>query len=294
MIAGIDYSEYWKVNQDDMTFTTPSAAGLFPNNRILVAKKEATDNDPTWYNWYSDGWCEQGGRVNSVAYNSATKNVTFSIPMKDNAYYATAIPITDATNDGSWNISTRVAGLTTTQMTVRGGLNANGAYTGICNWEISGYAEIPTVSDYTENVNLYFKVANAVQNLELLDAGEVLEAVADVVQNNRELITSYCCPDYANAINLGLTGTWKNYTCPSNGYIDFLIVGYRNGISGVRINSKDIVITKSSDNGYIQDVTGQYMVQKGDIVSFAGTYGNGTDDDYGTQYIEFIPMKGVN
>ena len=30
-------------------------------SRVLVEKKEPTDNDPTWYNLYSDGWCEQGG-----------------------------------------------------------------------------------------------------------------------------------------------------------------------------------------------------------------------------------------
>lgn len=30
--------------------------------RELVEKKEATVGDPTWYNLYSDGWCEQGGQ----------------------------------------------------------------------------------------------------------------------------------------------------------------------------------------------------------------------------------------
>ena len=29
--------------------------------RELVEKKEPTGSDPTWYNLYSDGWCEQGG-----------------------------------------------------------------------------------------------------------------------------------------------------------------------------------------------------------------------------------------
>lgn len=103
---------------------------------IVETYSDAAGN---WYRIYSDGWCEQGGRVNSVAYNSATKNVTLLIPMRDNKYYASAIAITDASDDGTWNISTRVAGLTTTQMTVRGGANANGAYTGLCCWEVRGY-----------------------------------------------------------------------------------------------------------------------------------------------------------
>lgn len=96
-------------------------------------------NGTSWYRIYSDGWCEQGGRVNSVAYDSAIKNVTFLKPMKNINYYATAVPLTDGTNDGFWNISARVAGLTTTQMTVRGGANANGTYAGLCSWEVKGY-----------------------------------------------------------------------------------------------------------------------------------------------------------
>ena len=64
---------------------------------------------------------------------------------------------------------------------------------------------------------LYFKVANAVQNLELLNAGEVLEAVADVVPNNSSIIASYAMPsDRYIDLTLGASGT--TYTAPANGY----------------------------------------------------------------------------
>ena len=51
------------------------------------------------------------------------------------------------------------------------------------------------------NAQLYFKVANAVQNLELLDAGEVLEAVNNVIPKNSELIASYGMPDYSAGVS---------------------------------------------------------------------------------------------
>ena len=111
-------------------------------------------------------------------------------------------------------------------------------------------------------------------------------------QSAKDTIVGWGLPDYANAIDLGLSTTWKSYTCPSNGYVDFLIVGYTQGESGLKINNKNILITKASSTNYIQDATGQFMVSKGDVVSFRGTYSSYVD--YGTQYIEFVPMKGAN
>ncbi len=64
---------------------------------------------------------------------------------------------------------------------------------------------------------LYFKVANAVQNLELLDAGEVLEAVGNIVPNNKELIMDYVVPDILNQIS---------YSVTSNTIIDFPVNGW--------------------------------------------------------------------
>ena len=48
-------------------------------------------------------------------------------------------------------------------------------YSGLKSWQTAGYTEIPLISDYTENVSIYFKVANAVQNLEMLNVGKVME-----------------------------------------------------------------------------------------------------------------------
>ena len=50
--------------------------------RVLVEKKEATDNDQSWYNLYSDGWCEQGG----VEASGSSTVVTLSKAFKDTNY----------------------------------------------------------------------------------------------------------------------------------------------------------------------------------------------------------------
>ena len=60
-------------------FRTPLAN---PNTRILVEKKEPTESDPTWYNLYDDGWCEQGGAYTG----SSTLNVTLLKPYINTTY----------------------------------------------------------------------------------------------------------------------------------------------------------------------------------------------------------------
>lgn len=47
-------------------------------NRILTEKKESSNNDPTWYNLYSDGWCEQGGQIAGINNSYTTINLSKS------------------------------------------------------------------------------------------------------------------------------------------------------------------------------------------------------------------------
>ena len=162
MITGIDYSEYWKVNQYNMTFTAPLRNGLFPANRLLVAKKEPTENDNTWYNLYSDGWIEQGG----VLVTGDNWVISFPKAFRDSTY----------TLIGERYGQDSIANLGVVTQTPT---NASGNHYSNSNmttaWRACGYTEIPLISDYTENVNIYFKVANAVQNLEMLNVGNVME-----------------------------------------------------------------------------------------------------------------------
>ena len=63
-------------------FRTPLAN---PNTRTLVKKKEPTGSDPTWYNLYSDGWCEQGG-VTTPSSTTANKEIVLGVEYRDINY----------------------------------------------------------------------------------------------------------------------------------------------------------------------------------------------------------------
>lgn len=50
-------------------------------SRVLIEKQLPTSaNGYTWYNLYSDGWCEQGGSGNFAGGTTVSENVTVSLP----------------------------------------------------------------------------------------------------------------------------------------------------------------------------------------------------------------------
>lgn len=138
MISGIDYSEYWKVNQDEMYFVTPTT-------------------------------------ISNKALSGAVKG------------NGLALGLTDGTNEG---------GLATSTISTYG-LFGNTGSAGNAVGSSPASAEFPAlklagiVTDSSKSgivaeestAQLYFKVANAVQNLELLDVGKVMEAVADKISH---------------------------------------------------------------------------------------------------------------
>ena len=167
----IDYSEYWIINQEEQTFRTPLKTSLLnaiSNSRILINKKEPTDDDPSGYNLYSDGWLEQGGIEKTAKADYARGTVIFPKSYKDTNYTVKITQsYTSTTGDGP-AISNK-----TTQTITWSAYNS----IGLANWQTEGYAELPTVEQIanSENIGLYFKVANALENQQLLDAGQLLE-----------------------------------------------------------------------------------------------------------------------
>ena len=171
MVTGVDYSCYWKVDQTSQSFITPDIATMYTNNRILVDKKAPTDTDPTWYNLYSDGWLEQGGKVATAVDKSFIVNLVKDF---NDATYSCNITLLSTTTTVNNNAvgPVWISSITQTNFTC-----VNDTWDGTLLWRACGYTEIPDPSQYTQNVNLYFKVANAVENLQLLDAGKVIESL---------------------------------------------------------------------------------------------------------------------
>ena len=90
-----------------------------------------------------------------------------------------------------------------------------GAMTGL-NWQTSGYGAIPSLSDYTEDLKLYFKVNNAVQNKQLIDLGEITEALADKTDMAQAAVAS--APSNKR-IELTLGASGQFYTLPATGFL---------------------------------------------------------------------------
>lgn len=206
MIVGIDYSEYWKVNQEDMTFTTPTAI----SNKALSGAVSGNGKALMLTNGTQTGALSACG-------SSASGNV---------AGFLRPVNGADGINIGD-TAETTAATMFYTDKAI--GIVSDPTKSGII-------AEQSTSQ-------LYFKVANAVQNLELLDVGKVMEAVADKISHQD-------CKAY-------ITETYKNgtswYRVYSDGWCE------QGGISNV-VNTGTVVnlLKPFKDTNYTIQVTSRF------------------------------------
>ncbi len=178
------YTDYdFVINTTDQTFRLPLIA-----ERILVAKKEPTDGDYTWYNLYSDGWLEQGGYVYQAGGDTGVvSTTTFPKAFKNNDY---AITMSAGVGNSGWQyangvgLGTAGAGanerethMTPTTFTW---FNAAGAVGVPIFWEAKGYAEVPTEAEYTEVKGLYYYIGDTLQNAQLINVARIEEKLTDV------------------------------------------------------------------------------------------------------------------
>ena len=97
--------------------------------RELIEKKEPTSSSKTWYNLYSDGYCEQGGSI----LLSGTDTISL-VKSYSNAFYHISISVANKENYPSfWYISTE--NKTTSDFQV---VKSSGGETSIY-WSATGY-----------------------------------------------------------------------------------------------------------------------------------------------------------
>lgn len=102
-------------------------------NQEVVRLKASYRSGATWYRVYDDGTIMQGGICNATQYNNTSMNVTFPKAFSNTNYIAIANPNTPD-HQGTWTINGRCAVKKTTGMSVHGGANGGGAYTGATSW----------------------------------------------------------------------------------------------------------------------------------------------------------------
>lgn len=111
------------------------------STRRLVAQKRPNNYDKYWYNWYSDGWLEQGNNFEQL---NATRDwtnytITLKIPYKDISYYIGA-----HSGYGDNSTSEPCIGGSKTPNSFRTRPYNN---TGNANWHTCGWGNIPTAAD---------------------------------------------------------------------------------------------------------------------------------------------------
>ena len=252
MVSGEDYSLYWKVNQDDMTFTTP----------LLDGSEDIID--------YTQGQDITSG------YIAPYRCIGYAHAKRESNNFAKVF--VDGVEAYRGQMSGEMVSDCGTQFDIPQGATVT----------TSGTLDILKVYPCKGNGSLYFKVANVVQNLELLDAGEVLEAVNNVVPNNRELIASYGNPDYDKAISLSTNTTFipdvdgiveYDVSCASTNHWYLCL--------GESMTNTNRIAGGAQSNTQIVEFAGQVRVNKG-VTYYIKSNG-------ATVYRAlFVPLKGAN
>ena len=239
MEEGTDYSEYWIVYQDAMRFRTPLrlSAALLANNAGCKGNGITI------------------GLKNGVDYFGLGYSTTAANYNQTNAgLYGTPAGTPLDGQPSSWPYNSSL-GLTTDPSK-------------------SGIIVDTTLPD---DVQLYFKVANAVENLDMLNAGEILEELSNKVNvSNTSWATSACMPDYSAGVSITFP-----FTAQTAGIIQIAAL---NGYNNVNVNGNQnfngiLCAAPSNWNGSV------FPVDKGDVITQASVTGTAAQT--------FYPLKGA-
>ena len=121
-----------------------------PQRRLVKTYKNGTQ----WYNWYSDGWCEQGGKTAYISNTNTTVNLM--IPYLDTNYFPSAIMIEDAQYAYADKfVSVRAHSATQIVLAER---YISGNTTRAALWKTEGYASIPDSNQqYSQGIQNEFE-----------------------------------------------------------------------------------------------------------------------------------------
>lgn len=153
------------------------------NGRRLIRRQLPTaDNNYAWYNLYSDGWVEQGGRLPTETINAGSggtvRTVSFATPMQSLANFNFG-PLL-----GGF-ISCRLTNFTTTGANIIQYNRGASSQEVQCAWQVSGYATESEYNDkstwqYDRYMRPMVQLANGATDEAVVVAGNVLSDVADL------------------------------------------------------------------------------------------------------------------
>lgn len=178
---------------------------LINGERVLVSRLMIGKNEldvAAWYNWYSDGWLEQGSQFEkNTTYTNGT--TTLIKPFCSDTYQINlTASVAAATSLYGSGIITRTASSFDYSYYYNVG--------GIGTWNASGQSFIPSISDYNCNTYLFFKLA---------------DEVPSTIVNTQQVIDDL----HEEAIN------FKNECSQTLAQSDFVIETFKDGTSWYRL-----------------------------------------------------------
>lgn len=272
MEEGTDYSEYWIVYQDAMRFRTPLTAckEIMPGNEITSSL--GFSSNPT--NTVESYTVPYNGYITIIGYKTSKSN-TLTVKLN-----GTIVSQTRALASGLSSESyffARKGDIVT--------VSTDSTSTG---WVI----ETQTITKATANGELYFKAANVVENLEILNVGQVMEELSNKVNvSNTSWATSACMPDYSAQSTFTLPASGQTFTVPYDCLLTVCLIGVGGGGFVLRLNDASGAIIAEAASAAVQtEVQVSVYLKKGWVV-----YNDSTVSRYTSCYITpLIGAEGAN
>ena len=183
-------------------------------SRVLVrTQKPTADNNYTWYNVYSDGFVEQGGKFATM--NTTSLTISLPIEMSSNVY--SIIGTGNEYSNTSGHFTPKSA--TTTSFTAGVGTNGgNGGW-----WEVSGYANSAEYTkdkwDY-QNVQVerpMIQLFNSTTDTAVATCNQVLADVSALNQGDYVIATQIPTPEN----NYSWYRLYKSGWVEQGGYVSY-------------------------------------------------------------------------
>jgi hypothetical protein len=242
---------------------------------------QAVKNDNgTWYNLYSDGWLEQGGR------GKTNVSVTLPVAMTDSNY------VVLVENHTRVNGGTGASDMTTTSFIPRWqqyNASAWGGGNHAVSWQVSGYAAESAYASAGMNLEYYY-VGNFTQEAIEQTAGlnaELFNDKADVDLSNinasqsaKETIVGWGMPDYSAGVVVA-NGT---HTATVDGIIVVSIINSGESYWDMTIDNESFLFHQGYQGTDYTHITNGFLpIPKGAVYTITTT----------NCQARFYPLKGV-
>lgn len=224
------FADYFILDADNKQFKLPRRS----NRRIIKSQKASKDNNYSWYNIYSDGWVEQGGKVLTV--EDSAVDVVFPVEMADANQYLFHGNVTHelALNTASLYLKTITYSATGVSVVGVANMGATTIYQAMeFEWKVLGAAAESEYVDLDDVLYDYYYVGEFEQTALMQTAGIVSEQlngldkyIDDKVAESMSSAADYNDTEYIahqampsnKYIDLTLGATDSYYTAPADGY----------------------------------------------------------------------------